>query len=334
VATRLALGRATLAAAVEELRRLNEGGGRKGEYDDWSNLGPLLPRAPWERPYDEVLEILHPLAAWFASLLAAGVLRDNDVLCLALDGPLFGLPLQALEVGGVPLGVRFACTVVPSASVLLACAAARNQQPRRRPVAAVVPLASEDEAKARRNLEALGRHAEVELLGGPSADLARIQAAPLSQALLHIAAHGLFDPRDPLRRSGVVLARNGAYPPGRDARSGTLLTPNDLAQLNLLGTHLSFRACVSGRTTEVTSREALGMIWAAFTAGASSIIAGQWDVYIPSAASLLDELYEAAVDQPVLARAYRHALERVRSESPAYAHPYHFCGLAYYGYWR
>jgi hypothetical protein len=335
VGTRLGVGRKALAAAVAELQRLNDGGARPGAPDDWSSLGPLPPDSPWDRPYDEVLRVVHPFAAWWKELLDEGVLRERDVLCLGLDGPLFGLPLQAMDIGGGPLGLRFGCTIVPSASTLLACSQRRQQHDgHRRPAAVVVPLASEDEARAGRNLEALGQHGAVDFLGGPSADVACLQRAELAGTVLHIAAHGLFDAKDPLRRSGLVLARDGAYPPGKDALSGSLLTPNELAQLELGGAHICFRACVSGKTTEVTSREALGMIWAAFQAGATSMMAGQWDVYIPSAADVLDGFYAAAAEGQALVEAYRRALAEVRGRSPNYAHPYHFCGLAFYGYWR
>jgi len=264
-----------------------------------------------------------------------GLLRDGDVLCLGLDGPLFNLPVQAVPVAGTPAGVRFGLTVVPSAFALPSMAAARKRAgARRRPVAVVVPLASEDEGRARRNLERLTQLGDVELLGGPAADLARVQAARLERAFVHVAAHGIFDKVHPLQGSGLLLARDGRYPPGQDARQGTLLTPNDLATLSLDGAHLTLRTCVSGETTQVTSREALGMIWAAFQAGATSMLAGQWDIYIPSAADLLDHCYGAVASGQNVAAAYRAALEHVSRQSKAYSHPYHYCGLALYGYWR
>jgi hypothetical protein len=263
------------------------------------------------------------------------LLRDGDVLALGLDGPLFNLPLQALPVAGTPAGLRFGLTIVPSAHALPVMASARIQAgARRRPVAVVVPLASEDEARARRNLERLGLHGSVELLGGPDADLARVQSARVDGALVHVAAHGIFDRASPLKSSGVLLARDGRYPPGQNAQPGTLLSPDALAKLSLVGSHVSFRSCVTGETTQVTSREALGMIWAAFQAGATSVLAGQWDIYVPSAADLLDDFYESTASGERTADAYRLALARVRAKSEAYGHPYHYCGLALYGYWR
>ena len=332
VAARLPISRQILATAADELRRLNRGRPDARSFDD---LGAIDPRAPFGRPYGAVLEALQPLARWWEALMDRGLLRDGDVLCLGLDGPLFNLPVQAVPVAGTPAGVRVGPSGVASAFALPLMAAARMRAgARRRPVAVVVPLASEDEARARRNLERLAQLGDVDLLGGPAVDLARVKAARLDGAFVHVAAHGIFESAHPLQGSGLLLARDGRYPPGQDARQGTLLTPNDLATLSLDGSHLTLRACVSGETTQVTSREALGMIWAAFQAGATSMLAGQWDIYIPSAADMLDHYYEAVASGQNVAGAYRVALDRVRRHSEAYSHPYHYCGLALYGYWR
>jgi hypothetical protein len=335
VAARIDLPRPAIVASAERIAVCNEGDAELG----WAFDGAIDGLDPWQRGYDEALALLHPLGAWFEQLLTADTIRDGDVLCLSLDGPLFNVPLQALDVAGTPIGLRFGCTIVPSAGTLVACAEMRGGSQRRSSVAAIVPLASEDETAARRNLDAIGSLAPLDLLGGPTADLDRVLTSQTNAAWVHIAAHGTFVATDPLGSSGVLLAEAGKYPPGRGAQGNNLLSAKALATMNLQGAHVAFRACVSGKTTEVTSREALGMIWAAFQAGATSIMAGQWDVWIPSASVLFDEFYGAARKQgergeQLAVEAYRQALTTVRAHSRTYAHPYHYAGIAFYGYWR
>jgi CHAT domain-containing protein len=95
--------------------------------------------------------------------------------------------------------------------------------------------------------------------------------------------------------------------------------------LHLSGAHVSLRACVSGVVTEITSREALGLVWAFFSAGTASMISAAWNVDIPSAGRFLTSFYDAWLGCGMTrAAAHRHAAMALRNEGGAFAHPYHW----------
>ena len=103
------------------------------------------------------------------------------------------------------------------------------------------------------------------------------------------------------------------------------LTAEQVSALRLSGAHVSLRACVSGVVTEITSREALGLVWAFFGAGTSSLIATAWNVDIPSAGRFFARFYECWLkDGMSRAAAHRHAAMALRDEGGAFAHPYHW----------
>jgi CHAT domain-containing protein len=133
--------------------------------------------------------------------------------------------------------------------------------------------------------------------------------------LLHFATHGEVQVTRPLRDRGLALR-------GTDE---DWLTAELVAALPLAGAHVSLRACVSGVVTEITSREALGLVWAFFGAGTSSLVATAWNVDIPSAGRFFARFYDAWLagrialdDSPI------HAATALRSNGGAFSHPYHW----------
>jgi CHAT domain-containing protein len=91
---------------------------------------------------------------------------------------------------------------------------------------------------------------------------------------------------------------------------------------------------VSGQTTEVTSREALGMMWALFRAGSSSVVAGMWKVDVVSAQALLTGFYEHLARGQAVAHALRAAALDLRAGRTSWSHPFHFAAFSLFGYWE
>jgi CHAT domain-containing protein len=105
------------------------------------------------------------------------------------------------------------------------------------------------------------------------------------------------------------------------------------ARLQAKGAHFTLRACVSGKTTQVSSREALGMIWALFQAGASSVVAASWHVDVRSAAALLADFYSELSRAQSAPLALRAAALALRQAGGSTRHPYHYAAFNAYGYW-
>ena len=335
-AVRLAMSRGHLAAAARELGYIND-----GEPGSIVREAGLDPDDPDSADYGKPLSVLEPFAQWLNGLMESGALRPGDVLCVAADGPLYNLPLGALTLREQPLIEYFAVSLVPCAEILLRAETDRRE-PLRGGVAVSVPRSTEfssgryDRALYDGDAATVRRcWGDVEAVEAESATVDWLLSRDLSDAVVHIGAHGYFDAADPLRRSGVVLAFDGRLPPGcgYDGQSG-LLTPVDAARLRIRGAHVTLRACVSGQTTEVTSREALGMMWALFRAGSSSVLAGSWKVDVVSAQALLTGFYEhLARGQPV-ALALRAAALDLRASRASWAHPFHFAAFSLFGYWE
>ncbi|MBE7171952.1 MAG: CHAT domain-containing protein [Williamsia sp.] len=110
--------------------------------------------------------------------------------------------------------------------------------------------------------------------------------------LAHFTTHGSFPWRDygdpkqsnPFYSSGLLLC-DGNRKPSLDPGFNYYKLPNYLnpqkieaAKCDLAGTHVSIQACVSGHSKEGAGGDALGLEWAFFSSGASSVIGGNWDL--------------------------------------------------------
>ena len=248
-AARLAVGRVHLATAAQELAFVND-----GEPGSLVRESGIDPDHPFDSDYGPVLRVLTPLARWLEALFDEGVLRDGDVLCIAPDGPLYDLPLSALDSGGRLLLERVAVTLVPCVDVLESCARSRPAQARKTAFAMAVPRSTEfdgapyDAAVFEYDARALAARCDTATPQAEGSDPRRLLSEDLSSKIVHLACHGCFDPKAPLENSGLYLASGGALPAGvgHDGRTG-LLNPQMAARLSAAGAHCTLRACVSGR---------------------------------------------------------------------------------------
>lgn len=332
---RFGVGRAQLAGAAQELGFLNDG--QPGSFVREAGIDA---DHPFETDYSAVLRVLAPLAEWLGRLFVADPPAAGEVICIAPDGPLYNLPLACLEVDGKALIEHAAITFVPSFEVLAASAAMRQSAAHERACTVTVPRSTEFDSGlydahtyVRDAREVANRWTTTEL-PLPECDPDRLLARDLDNVLLHIGAHGIFDPARPLDGSGIVLTSGGVLPSGRGngALLG-LLNPRNAARLRIRGSHVTLRACVSGKTTEVTSREALGMIWALFQAGASSVVAAAWHADLRSASHLLSRFYSHLASDRCVPLALRGAALATREAGENWHHPYHYAAFNAFGYW-
>ncbi|MFB4283665.1 CHAT domain-containing protein [Nonomuraea sp. MTCD27] len=215
-------------------------------------------------------ELLVNLVAPVAERLAPG-----DRLWLVPHDALHRVPLHAVDprLAGHPVAY------VPSASLLRHCRAGRGGRRKRALVVADPPAAAPLTFGATQ-AALLARLFATEVLADAQATGARLttrlrRAAP---DILHVGAHGVFDPRAPMR-SGVLLADG-------------LFTAERFRTLHLSGILVVLAACRSGVTAARPGDELLGLVRSVLNAGAPALLVSQWTVDELATAMLLGHFYE------------------------------------------
>jgi hypothetical protein len=275
-------------------------------------VAPIDPAQPEQRPFDDVIELLSPLIGWLAPLVNTTISR-GDTLVVSPDGPLHNVPFAMLLLAGEPLIEHMAVVAVPSAALLAAGTVAA------RPARALALLAPSPFERARGETyaeEAATLGASIATESFSDADrLAGALAALPRPVLLYIAAHGEASPGRPLQERGIGLSGDGSV----------WLTAEQTGALDLAGAHVSLRACLVGIATEITSREALGFVWAVLGAGCTTLVSAVWAVNILSARRYFALFHRAwLADGQDRAAAHRTACRALRAEDGPYAHPFHW----------
>ena len=224
-------------------------------------------------------------------------------LIVVPHGPLHGLPFHALGFGGRPLIASRTVSYTPSASLLWSL--------RREPAAPAGRLlatgAVEESAPGiARELEELE-----ELFAGR---LERLEPGDLRDALaalegrgglLHLAAHGSFQPGHPVF-SGMRLG-------------SSFLTAYDLRQMRLPLDLVVLSGCETGRGARVGGEELFGLGQALFTAGARGVIGSLWTVGDDDTRALMGELYGGLARGLPAGRALAEAQRALMESRP---HPF------------
>jgi CHAT domain-containing protein/tetratricopeptide (TPR) repeat protein len=275
-----------------------------------------------------------PAAALHQRLLAealrglpAGVSR----LILIPDGRLHQLPFSALRAApsGEPLGVRYALSVVPSATIW----ASWRRAPRRPAERSVWVFADPTLAPTRagaaeeRSWLALAGQAPgalpharkegerlVREVGGESALVVGAEASeralkagrPGSYAIVHFAAHAVIDDERP-ERSAVLLAA------GADAEDG-LLQPREISDLDLAGRVVVLSGCRTAAGKVIQGEGVLGLARAFFEAGAVAVVGSLWPLRDDEAEVFFGRFYDHLSDGERLDRAVQLAQEEVAAE--------------------
>ena len=264
-------------------------------------------------------------------------LGDAVRLVASLDGPLAGLPLEALVRGGdAPsrLVERHEVVQVPSAAAWLALRAEATRAPgdgvvavgdpapsKGKDGAATLPGLPESAAEAR-EVAALFPEDRRTLLLGAEATADRLFAAldlAEPRRALHLACHGLVDERRP-RASGFVLADGGVLDADRIGRSNL---PVDLAFAS---------ACEAGRGRVAHGEGLVGLPRAFLLAGVPRVIASPWVLGDRATRPFVARFYAAWIrDGLAPAAALRRAkLESLRAGGAA-AHPSAWAGFVLWG---
>jgi CHAT domain-containing protein len=268
------------------------------------------------RPFDErtarelFLFLVQPAKEWIRS----------ERLVVIPHEDLNYLPFQALPdpADGRYLGERYALSVAPSATVLLALKrAAPTAGASALAVADPDLVAGQDEAQAVARLYAPRSKLMVEPLA-QEADLKRWAG---EYDVLHLSVHGKFRESEPLL-SYLKLARGGA--------DDGELTAAEMFGLPLARSRLVvLSACETGKVRATHANELLGMQRALLYAGASTLVLSYWPVDSDATAAFMQAFHLAAQSTAPPAAA-REALKAVKAKT-AYAHPYHWAAFMVVG---
>ncbi|MCC6987480.1 MAG: CHAT domain-containing protein [Acidobacteria bacterium] len=271
-----------------------------------------------------------PAAARLYDDVFGAALRDlpagTTQLVLVPDGPLHGLPFEALRAGaaGPPLAARYEIEVTPSATLWLATRASAS------PAAGTLVLAdpSLDGAarapalareawpfrgglgplpNARREARAARRHLDgVDARAGADASEHALKRTDLgAYGVVHFAAHAVADEAVP-ERSAVLLAAG-------DAAEDGLLQAREIEDLDWSGTIVILSACQTASGSVVDGEGVMSLARAFFAGGARTVIGTRWPVGDRDAAAFFETFYRALGEgvtvSAALASAKRQAID-------------------------
>src|SRR5450631_2468560 len=263
-----------------------------------------------------LLRQLDPLIAPLVGQTAPG-----DLLVLSPTGPLFALPLHALENEGEPLLARNPVVYNASLGALRQCFARRRGRRLRR-TAALFGAPGSDLGALREYVGRLASRLEGESVTGEDLTREKFLSALPGRDIIHFGGHARHDAVDPLL-SCLDLA-------------GSRLTARDVFEHADLSAELvTLAACESAASVISEGDEPLGLIPAFLCAGAGAVLATLWRVFQGSAQDVMQRFYDEFLVEgaPPLdkARALQRAALAAREKWPE---PYHWAPFVLHGDWR
>jgi CHAT domain-containing protein/Tfp pilus assembly protein PilF len=263
----------------------------------------------------------------------SGELRRVTTMAVIPDGPLWELPFAALENARDHFLIEdYDLFYAPSLTVLSAmlrrsALQSPNTMPTilamGNPTAANLPhAATEVEA-----LAPIYGASHSRIYTGAEARKERLQSEAGRHRIVHLAAHGVIDDRNPMY-SFVALAGNG--------KENGLLEAREMMDLDLHADLVVLSGCDTARGELSNGEGIVGMSWALFIAGSSATLASSWKVDSESTMQLMIEFHRnlrSGVHTPAhsgMSGALRAAALQVMNQQ-GYRHPYFWAGFALVG---
>jgi CHAT domain-containing protein/Tfp pilus assembly protein PilF len=294
-------------------------------------------------------------------------LRGVTRLVISPDGPLWELPFQALitEKRNYLLE-EYAVAYAPSLTVLREMAQARRNRPARSEPAALLAVgdptlgpeaASRYKAlmneplnqipEARRQVQSLSKfYDQPKVYIGDEATEAQVKTDAGQSGVVHLAAHGVLDNRNPMH-SYIVLAQNAGQAKElkvkeaeREVREDGLLEAWEIMKMDLNADLVALSACETARGRVSAGEGMIGLTWALFVAGAPTTVVSQWAVRSDSTAELMVRFHrqlrqpprskgKPAAPAPSADALRLAALELMKNSN--YSHPFHWAGFVVMG---
>ena len=257
----------------------------------WLNLGtvPYSASAQITRLESNARDLLAHLYRLVIAPLADAV-SGYSHLIIVPHGPLHYLPFHALYDGKGYLLQQHEISYLPAGSFLRYCQEAQRNGSGLIALGHSVGGRLPHAAQEARSIAAL-MHGQAFVDDG--ATLAQLREAAAECRILHLAAHGVFRPDNPLF-SGLALADGW-------------LTTLDIFNLRLNASLVTLSACQTGRSVVGGGDELLGLMRAFLSAGAASVALSLWAVEDRSTARLMETFYEKMAGGYTKAAALRDA---------------------------
>ncbi len=224
-------------------------------------------------------------------------------LIIVPHGPLHHVPFHALFDGQRYLIDDFEISYAPSGTVFAQCQQRASVQTGRALVVGVadplIPAAVEEATALAQGFD------HVTLLTGADATVSAVQLNAHGCDTVHVACHGLFRADNPMFSSLRLY-------------DGWLMAA-DIARIDLNGAHVTFSACESGRNQVMRGDEVYGLVRAALSGGAASVVASLWLVHDQTTATLMQAWYGLQKQGMSRAKALWQAQRQIRLTQP---HPY------------
>jgi tetratricopeptide (TPR) repeat protein len=151
---------------------------------------------------------------------------------------------------------------------------------------------------------------------GTDARIDRITELAPTLSTLHIAAHGFFDPDDPLG-SGLLLSD------GTQEGTEVLSARTVISRMRLNGAVVVLSGCESNRRDLGPTDEGEGLVRAFLVAGASQVVASQWKVDSATTRRLMRSYYSRVQHGTDVPGALQGAALELRA-APDTSHPYYW----------
>jgi len=251
-------------------------------------------------------------------------------LVIVPDGPLLGLPFQALlEPDGKHLGEKRGVSTAPSVTALakmLEIGALRraDADPKLVPILAlgapVMPEGFSELPNAATEVRAIAGKAA---LTGKEATESRAKAEMGLARRILFATHGMYNDTAPMY-SYLVLTR--------DEKNDGCLYAREIAELDLRADLVVLSACGTARGKQVEGEGIVGLTWSLLVAGAPSSVVTQWQASDESTGPLMSAFY-ANLAGKSKADALRLAQKTIR-EDGKHSHPYYWAPFILVGDWR
>ncbi|WP_319503379.1 CHAT domain-containing protein [uncultured Draconibacterium sp.] len=327
----------------------------KADLEKWYERGLYNPQQ-WRVGLvrTDIVKSLHPLVELLERLIDNGKIEEGDHICYSSDHLLYLFPLHYLTIKGRPLPELFTVSRIHNAGHLVHLLSKPSHIPKS--CLSVAVTSSEEGAKvsdcekfqASSILLKEYSFTRFKPLHQKLADQDTLFSAIEQHDLVHFSTHGVFAATlNPFDNSGLLLASENQLPQlhlhdpdyAYKDEGLHLLSPERLLQtsLRLDNTHVSMQACVGGYAREGIGGDALGLEWAFFQLGASSMLTSFWNVDVGNANETFKYFYDGWLKKGYTKRvALQKALLTLKAQTNSTDLPdeYFWAGFGLVGDWR
>ena len=251
------------------------------------------------------------------------------------EGPLLDLPFGALVTAPTP--TRFLAETMPTSFYTSAATLLERRDAPQPGIPGLTLVALGDPATAgdagalphaREEVERIAALFETEArtyVGERATEAVAKELAPGAR-FVHLAAHGIVDPRFPLS-SSVLLAASADEGASEDGR---LHAWEVAEQLELSARLVVLSGCETASGVELAGEGVMGLARAFRVAGAASVLGSLWKVSDQSTSELMARFYESVRRGEALDASLAEA-RRAMIGSAAWRHPYHWAAFRLVG---